>query len=68
MNFCYGDLQHFFYLAQRYIYRIDPTRVNEFGFSQEMEKEAREKKEAGEGTTPETQSIKSAEEKKKELV
>ena len=26
----------FIYLYQRYIYRVDPKRVNEFGTSQEM--------------------------------
>ena len=26
----------FIFLYQRYIYRVDPSRVNEFGFSQEM--------------------------------
>ena len=26
---------------QRYIYRIDPTRMNEFGFSQKMEEDAK---------------------------
>ncbi|ODN05589.1 Cleft lip and palate transmembrane protein 1 [Orchesella cincta] len=30
------DVIFFIYLYQRYIYRIDPTRVNEFGFSAEM--------------------------------
>lgn len=31
---------------QRYIYRVDPSRVNEFGFSQDMEKKAKERKQA----------------------
>lgn len=30
------DIIFFIYLYQRYIYRIDPTRVNEFGFSGDM--------------------------------
>jgi len=30
------DVIFFIYLYQRYIYRIDPTRVNEFGYSAEM--------------------------------
>ena len=30
------DVIFFIYLYQRYIYRIDPKRVNEFGTSQEM--------------------------------
>ncbi|XP_069956369.1 putative lipid scramblase CLPTM1 isoform X2 [Cherax quadricarinatus] len=38
------DVIFFIFLYQRYIYRVDPSRVNEFGFSQDMEKEAREKK------------------------
>merc|ERR1719228_485314 len=39
------DVIFFIFLYQRYIYRIDPSRVNEFGFSQDMEKSAKEKKE-----------------------
>ena len=31
-----ADVIFFIYLYQRYIYRVDPTRVNEFGVSQEM--------------------------------
>ncbi|KAL4237426.1 Cleft lip and palate transmembrane protein 1 like protein [Mactra antiquata] len=30
------DVIFFIFLYQRYIYRVDPTRVNEFGVSQEM--------------------------------
>lgn len=30
------DVIFFIFLYQRYIYRIDPTRLNEFGFSAEM--------------------------------
>lgn len=30
------DVIFFIYLYQRYIYRVDPTRVNEFGYSAEM--------------------------------
>lgn len=30
------DIIFFIYLYQRWIYRIDPTRVNEFGVSKEM--------------------------------
>ncbi|KAJ8311058.1 hypothetical protein KUTeg_011392 [Tegillarca granosa] len=30
------DIVFFIFLYQRYIYRVDPTRVNEFGTSQEM--------------------------------
>ncbi|XP_076056707.1 putative lipid scramblase CLPTM1 isoform X2 [Oratosquilla oratoria] len=38
------DVIFFIFLYQRYIYRVDPSRLNEFGFSQEMEQEAKEKK------------------------
>ena len=31
-----SDVIFFIFLYQRYIYRVDPTRVNEFGTSQEM--------------------------------
>jgi len=40
------DVIFFIYLYQRYIYRIDPTRVNEFGFSAEMLDENSQKNEA----------------------
>ncbi|KAA0188991.1 hypothetical protein HAZT_HAZT004684 [Hyalella azteca] len=39
------DVIFFIFLYQRYIYRIDPSRVNEFGFSQDMEIQAKQKKE-----------------------
>ncbi|KAF2354145.1 Cleft lip and palate transmembrane 1 [Trinorchestia longiramus] len=45
------DVIFFIFLYQRYIYRIDPTRMNEFGFSQEMERQAREKKEVDRAST-----------------
>ena len=65
-------------VQQRYIYRIDPTRMNEFGFSQEMIEEVSKKpgQEAlgispSEGTVPvaeeaqePNQTPKSAQEKK----
>lgn len=55
---------------QRYIYRVDPSRVNEFGFSQDMEKEAKEKKNAaalGNGeAAAQVEPQKSLEEKKKD--
>ncbi|MPC73607.1 Cleft lip and palate transmembrane protein 1 [Portunus trituberculatus] len=38
------DVIFFIFLYQRYIYRVDPSRVNEFGFSQDMETKAKEKK------------------------
>ena len=31
-----SDIVFFIFLYQRYIYRIDPKRVNEFGTSQDM--------------------------------
>jgi hypothetical protein len=31
-----ADIVFLIYLYQRYIYRVDPTRVNEFGVSAEM--------------------------------
>ncbi|PNF19201.1 Cleft lip and palate transmembrane protein 1 [Cryptotermes secundus] len=34
------DIVFFIFLYQRWIYKTDPTRVNEFGFSGEMEREA----------------------------
>ncbi|WAR19171.1 CLPT1-like protein [Mya arenaria] len=38
------DIIFFIYLYQKYIYRVDPTRVNEFGVSQEMLEENGEAK------------------------
>lgn len=35
------DIVFLIFLYQRYIYKTDPTRVNEFGFSAEMEAEAK---------------------------
>lgn len=35
-----SDIVFFIFLYQRWIYKTDPTRVNEFGFSGEMEQEA----------------------------
>lgn len=32
----FSDIVFFIFLYQRYIYRIDPKRVNEFGTSQDM--------------------------------
>ncbi|KAK3859918.1 hypothetical protein Pcinc_034001 [Petrolisthes cinctipes] len=64
------DVIFFIFLYQRYIYRVDPSRVNEFGFSQDMEKEAKEKKSAaalGNGeATAQVEPQKSLEEKKKD--
>ena len=41
------DVVFFVFLYQRWIYKTDPTRVNEFGYSAEMEK-----KKLAEKTTP----------------
>jgi hypothetical protein len=35
-----SDIVFFIFLYQRWIYKTDLTRVNEFGFSGEMEQEA----------------------------
>jgi len=44
------DIVFFIFLYQRYIYRVDHTRVNEFGYSGEMLDEAQNKiKENGDG-------------------
>ena len=41
MNIAFlSDIVFFIFLYQRWIYKTDPTRVNEFGFSGEMEQEA----------------------------
>ncbi|XP_045106786.1 cleft lip and palate transmembrane protein 1 homolog [Portunus trituberculatus] len=73
------DVIFFIFLYQRYIYRVDPSRVNEFGFSQDMETKAKEKKlqVASQGAGPaavgngsaaaeEAEAEKSLEEKKKD--
>lgn len=64
------DVIFFIFLYQRYIYRVDPSRVNEFGFSQDMEKEAKERKQAaalGNGAAAaEVEPPKSLEEKKED--
>ncbi|KAK4296903.1 hypothetical protein Pmani_030639 [Petrolisthes manimaculis] len=64
------DVIFFIFLYQRYIYRVDPSRMNEFGFSQDMEKEAKEKKSAsalGNGeAAAQVEPQKSLEEKKKD--
>ena len=40
-SFCsIADIVFFIFLYQRWIYKTDLTRVNEFGFSGEMEQEA----------------------------
>ncbi|XP_045624717.1 putative lipid scramblase CLPTM1 [Procambarus clarkii] len=64
------DVIFFIFLYQRYIYPVDSSRVNEFGFSQDMEKKAKEMKEAaslGNGAaTPELEPLKSLEDKKED--
>jgi hypothetical protein len=49
---CRDDLIFLIYLYQRWIYRVDMTRVNEFGFSgqQAAEVEAKAAAEAANGT------------------
>jgi len=37
------DIVFFIFLYQRWIYKTDPSRLNEFGFSAEMEQEAKVK-------------------------
>ena len=34
--FFFIDIIFFIFLYQRWIYRVDPSRINEFGFSQQM--------------------------------
>ena len=43
------DIVFCIFLYQRWIYKTDLTRVNEFGFSGEMEAELKEKKEKNDG-------------------
>lgn len=53
------DIVFFIFLYQRWIYKTDPTRLNEFGFSGEMENQASNKVESSE-------PLKSIEDKKKD--
>ncbi|KAB7504014.1 Cleft lip and palate transmembrane protein 1-like protein [Armadillidium nasatum] len=46
------DVIFFIFLYQRYIYPIDPSRLNEFGFSKDLEEEAKVKKEGSSSTNP----------------
>ncbi|XP_055837143.1 putative lipid scramblase CLPTM1 [Episyrphus balteatus] len=55
------DIVFFIFLYQRWMYKVDHKRMNEFGFSKEMEEEAALRKAAGGGG-----AIKPAEEKKKD--
>lgn len=44
LNFLYFlDIVFFIFLYQRWQYKVDKKRVNEFGFSAEMEEEAKMK-------------------------
>jgi hypothetical protein len=53
----------FIFLYQRWIYKIDPARLNEFGFSAEMEHDAKTK---GAIAPVEDQEPKPIEDKKKD--
>jgi hypothetical protein len=59
------DVIFFIYLYQRYIYRIDPTRVNEFGYSAEMLDD--DKKGSTNPTNSGDAKIKSSSEEKAEI-
>jgi hypothetical protein len=53
-----SDIVFFIFLYQRWIYKTDPTRVNEFGFSGEMEQEAAAARNAqANGTVPAITSV-----------
>lgn len=60
------DIVFFIFLYQRYIYKIDPTRVNEFGYSAAMETDEIKKPEAIESSTVNSETTKSATDKKEE--
>jgi len=64
------DVIFFIFLYQRYIYRIDPTRLNEFGYSAEMLEEKAKEKEQKAAGQPAIESSngkpKSVKEKKKQ--
>lgn len=65
------DIVFFIFLYQRWIYKVDKKRVNEFGFSGEMEQDAKLKValpegEGGSGGEVDQQNNKTAEEKKTE--
>lgn len=47
------DIVFFIFLYQRWIYKVDKSRVNEFGFSGEMEEEVKKKAlTPGDASTP----------------
>jgi hypothetical protein len=65
------DIVFFIFLYQRWIYKTDPTRINEFGFSAEMEEAAAAKSKQVNGTPaiaapPPSSSSKSPSRKKKD--
>lgn len=49
---CRDDLIFLIYLYQRWIYRVDMTRVNEFGFSGQQKEEAEAAAAGGQGAEP----------------
>lgn len=67
-----ADVIFFIYLYQRYIYRVDPKRLNEFGTSGEMMEQNGEvaggdQRQITEGESTESEAaVKSVEEKKKD--
>lgn len=59
------DIVFFIFLYQRWIYKTDPSRVNEFGFSADMEREAAQKKGLQNGTLS-IEGAKSSQQKKQD--
>jgi hypothetical protein len=56
-----SDIVFFIFLYQRWIYKTDPSRLNEFGFSAEMEQEVKAK-----GPVAPGEETKALEDKKKD--
>ncbi len=54
---CLSDVIFFIYLYQRWIYRMDPSRMNEFGVSQDMIDEHEQKKTDGDDASPSEPAI-----------
>jgi hypothetical protein len=48
----FSDIVFFIFLYQRWIYKIDPARLNEFGFSAELENDAKTKGAIAPGEEP----------------
>lgn len=46
------DIVFFIFLYQRWIYKVDKSRVNEFGFSGEMEEDVKKSVANGDATEP----------------